>query len=104
MRLTARDREERRCPDDRDSVQWMNARRKSGSRDTDGNVPNVNWNPDNRTVNVNWNGLDDSNRNGGVRRAVSTRKSRYRAGFCVRYRIQPLVILDVSTRRAAILM
>lgn len=43
----------------------------SGSRGTDGNVPNVHWSPGSRTVDVYWRGLDDSSRNGGVRRAVS---------------------------------
>lgn len=53
----------------------MNAHGKEdGSRDSDGNVPNVHWNPDNRKVNVNWYDPDNSNQDGGVRREVSARK------------------------------
>ena len=77
MRHGARDHEKRRCLGNRDSVRWMNARSKDdGSRNLDGNVPDANWNPDNRKVNVNWNDLDNSNQSGGVRREVSAQKSR----------------------------
>ena len=45
---------------------------KSGSRYSDGNVPNVNWNVDNQTVNVNWYNASDHNPNFAVRPEVST--------------------------------
>jgi hypothetical protein len=32
----------------------------AGSRNVNGNVPNVNSNPDNQTVNVNWNSPDNA--------------------------------------------
>lgn len=50
----------------------MDIHSEDGSRDAGGNVPYVNWNPDNRQVNVNWYNLDNANSNGGVRREVST--------------------------------
>ena len=34
-----------------------------GSRTADGNVPNVNWNPDNRQINVNLYNPDNANDN-----------------------------------------
>lgn len=75
MRHSARDREEHRCSGNRGSVIKMDAHSKEeGSRNADGNVPNVNWNPDNRKVNVNWYDLDDSHPDGGVRREVSTQE------------------------------
>lgn len=43
----------------------------SGSRDSVGNVPRVHWNPDYRWVLVYWYDPDNSNRDGGVRRAVA---------------------------------
>ncbi|MDB4984414.1 MAG: hypothetical protein JWM20_593 [Patescibacteria group bacterium] len=49
----------------------MGARRKDGSRNSDGNVPNVYLNTDGK-VNVNWYNLDNSNAKNGVRREVST--------------------------------
>jgi hypothetical protein len=36
-----------------------------GSRDPNGNVPNVNWNPDNAKLNVNW--YNPNNRNDNLR-------------------------------------
>jgi len=48
--------------------------KEEGSRDADGNVPNVNWNPDNRKVNVNWYNLDNSHPDDGVRREVSAQE------------------------------
>jgi len=33
----------------------------TGSHNQDGNVPNVNWNSDNRKVNVNWYNPDNHN-------------------------------------------
>jgi hypothetical protein len=45
---------------------------KSGSRYSDGNVPNVNWNASNQTVNVNWYNVNDHNPNLAVRSEVFT--------------------------------
>lgn len=44
---------------------------KTGSRNQDGNVPNVNWNPDNRKVHVNWYNPDNTNDNLRSRSEVS---------------------------------
>ncbi len=44
---------------------------KGGSRNSDGNVPNVNWNLDNQKVNVNWYNVDNSNAANGLRSEVS---------------------------------
>jgi hypothetical protein len=43
-----------------------------GSRNSDGNVPNLNWNDDG--VNVNWYNLDNANDNLRARREVSKKK------------------------------
>jgi len=40
-------------------------RQNTGSRNSDGNVPNVNWNADNRKLYVNW--CNPENRNGNLR-------------------------------------
>ena len=42
-----------------------------GSRNSDGNVPNVNWNTDNRKLHVNWNNPDNRNDNLRARAEVS---------------------------------
>jgi hypothetical protein len=44
---------------------------KTGSRNSDGNVPNVNWNSDNRKVYVNWYNPDNCNDNLRSRSEVS---------------------------------
>jgi hypothetical protein len=44
---------------------------KTGSRNTNGNVPNVNWNPDNRKVYVNRYNPDNRNDNLRSRSEVS---------------------------------
>jgi hypothetical protein len=36
---------------------------KIGSRNSDGNVPNVNWNPENRKLYVNWTNRDNRDAN-----------------------------------------
>ena len=41
-----------------------------GSRNSDGNVPKVYWNPNNQNVNVNWYNVSNSNSDYGVRREV----------------------------------
>jgi hypothetical protein len=48
----------------------------TGSRSSDGNVPNVNWNPDNRKLKVNW--YNPGNTSDGLRsrEVVLSRKSR----------------------------
>ena len=43
----------------------------AGSRSEDGNVPNMNFNPDNRKVNLNNVNPENRNPNIGVRRVVS---------------------------------
>ena len=43
----------------------------TGSRNSNGNVPNVNFNPDNRKVYVNWNNPDNANDNVRARSEVS---------------------------------
>jgi hypothetical protein len=53
------------------SVTWTKSGNKTGSRNSDGNVPNVNWNPDNRKVYVNWYNPDNSNDNLRSRSEVS---------------------------------
>jgi hypothetical protein len=47
---------------------WQNC----GSRYSDGNVPNLNWNDDG--VNVNWYSLDNANDNLRARREVSKKE------------------------------
>jgi len=47
---------------------------KTGSRNQDGNVPDVNWNSDNREVYVNWYNSDNANGNIRSRSEVSHRK------------------------------
>jgi hypothetical protein len=46
-----------------------------GSRNSDGNVPNVNWNSDNAKLQVNWNNPDNRNDNLRARAEVSTTRS-----------------------------
>ena len=43
----------------------------SGSRDSAGDVPSVNWNPGNAGMRVGWYGVDGSHGRCGIRRAVS---------------------------------
>lgn len=43
----------------------------TGSRNRDGNVPNVNWNADNRKLNVNWYNPQNANDNLRSRAEVS---------------------------------
>jgi len=45
--------------------------KKTGSRNVDGNVPNVNWNAGNRKVYVNWYNCDNRNDNWRARSEVS---------------------------------
>lgn len=53
----------------------------TGSRNRDGNVPNVNFNPDTGKVNVDWNNPD--NRNDNIRaRAEVSGDSSVSAGLC----------------------
>jgi len=53
------------------SVILMGLNNKTGSRGSNGSVPNVNWNPDNRKVYVNWYNPDNSNNNLRSRSEVS---------------------------------
>jgi hypothetical protein len=53
------------------SVIWKGLDNKTGSRNRDGNVPRVNWNPDNRKIYVNWYNPDNSNDNLRSRSEVS---------------------------------
>ena len=69
-----------------------------GSRNTDGNVPNVNFN--NSKVNINWYNPDNANDNLRTREIVSKIKKEPSAtgllSYSRRYLIQPFVILDIS--------
>jgi len=49
----------------RSLVIWMKSDNATGSRNADGNVPNVNWNADNGKLNVNW--YNPRNANGNLR-------------------------------------
>ena len=71
------------------------SRQYTGSRNSDGHVPNVNWNVDNRKLNVNWYNPDNANDNLRSRAEVSTKKE-HQAPFCVRYFCQPVAIRDIS--------
>gem|GEM_PF-7031891 len=51
------------------------SRQKTGSRYADGNVPNVNWNPNDRKMNVNWYNPDNANDNLRSRQKFSKKKS-----------------------------
>jgi len=51
----------------------MKSGKKTGSRQADGNVPNVNWN-DGR-LKVNWHSTDNHNDNWRAREEVSKKKS-----------------------------
>lgn len=62
---------------------------------SDGNSANVNWNPDNEWLNVNANYSDNRNPNAGGREEVSHQKESHDS-FCVKYLIQPFVILEIS--------
>lgn len=47
---------------------------RDGSRNSDGNVLNVNWNSDDQKVQVNWYNLDNSDSKYGLRSEVSATK------------------------------
>lgn len=49
----------------------MNPNNATGSRNRDGNVPNMNWNADNRKLNVNWYNPQNANDNLRARAEVS---------------------------------
>lgn len=68
----------------------------AGSRNVNGNVPNANWN-DNQKFYVNWYNVNNSNDNIRARQAVSPQGlfESLRV-YWVRYLIQPLVILEIS--------
>lgn len=55
-------------------VIWEEIKQKNGSRNSDGNVPNVNWNSSNDKLNVNWNYPDNANDNLRSRAEVSKNK------------------------------
>jgi len=48
-------------------VKWKNAHKKDCSRNSDGNVPIVYWNPNTAKVKVNWYSVDNSNPTNGLR-------------------------------------
>lgn len=54
---------------------------KSGSRNSDGNVPNANWNDG--KFRVNWYNLDNSNSDNGIRSEVSEKIPLIRRDFSV---------------------
>lgn len=58
----------------------------NGSRNPDGNVPNVNWNADNGKVNVNWHNPDNAYGNLRSRQEVSVNNPAKRDYlFCIFY-------------------
>lgn len=72
-----------------------------GSRDPNGNVPNVNWNPDNAKLNVNW--YNPNNRNDNLRsrpKFLAARRGKSSPQLLSRYLIQPFVILEISSSSA----
>ncbi len=73
---------------------------KDCSRNSDSNVPNVYWNPDNGKVKVNWYDVDNANPTNGLRSEVLIKNSDLFRNFLLiyqdKYFIQPFVIFDVS--------
>ena len=59
----------------------MELNNKTGSRNRNGNVPNVNWNASNRKVNVNWYNVGNRNDNLRSRSEVSASKELGKAPF-----------------------
>lgn len=55
---------------------------KDASRNMDGNVPNVNWNPNYQKVNVDWYNVGNSNPQYGLRREVSAKNPVLDRIFC----------------------
>jgi len=64
------------------------------ARYLDGNVPNVNWNSNDGKMNVNRIRPQNANDNWRVREKFQ--RSSFCGASCVKYFIQPLVILDIS--------
>lgn len=67
-----------------------------GSRNSDGNVPNVNWNGDNRKLHVNWYNVDNRNDNLRARAEVSGEGLSHEGSFLFVYASHPLHIFDTS--------
>jgi len=65
-------------------VTWKELSNKTGSRNANGDVPNVNWNSDNRKLYVNWNHPDNRNDNLRARSEVSHKKEFFKNSFCVK--------------------
>lgn len=76
-------------------MEWTELDKLTGSRNSDGNVSNVNWNND--KLKVNWNNPDNSNDNLRAREVVSSQRNPAYAGF-LKYFIQPFVILEISCK------
>ena len=72
----------------------MGADNISGSRDSDGNVPNVNWNDD--KLNINYYNSDNANENLRARAEVSRWEALYSGFFSVRNCCQRVAILEIS--------
>ena len=71
-------------------------RQKTGSRNSDGNVPNSNWNSDDK-FNVNNYGLQNANPNLSLRQKFLAYIPGNVRGFCVsEYLSQPFIILEIS--------
>lgn len=69
----------------------------TSSRNSDGNVPNVNWNSDDRKLNVNWYNPSNAVANIRARAEVSSWKEDLMILFYVStYFIQPAAILEIS--------
>jgi len=68
-----------------------------GSRNRNGNVPNVNWNADNSKIHINWYNPDNVNANDNLRarQKSPTKKSRFIRDYLFKYFIHPLAILEI---------
>jgi len=71
----------------------MGADNISGSRNPNGNVPNVNWNDD--KLNVNYYNPDNSNENLRTRAEVSRQEALYSGFLSVRNCCQRVAILEI---------
>lgn len=72
-----------------------------GSRNSDGNVPNVNWNDS--KLKVNWNRTSNSNDNLRSRSEVSNKIPLYLWCFCFEWRSQPRDIFESSISFSSII-
>ena len=76
----------------------MKPSKESGSRYSDGNVPNVNWNSYNGKLNVNWYNPGNANSNLRSRSEVSKKEIPHYWDFFNKYFIQPFAIFEISCK------